>query len=405
MQKKIEFGKTILQKLINEGYQAYFVGGFVRDFILNRSINDIDIATDALPERVMELFPTTFPTGIKHGTVTVLIEKNSFEVTTFRCEKEYIDYRHPTKVEFIPNLTDDLSRRDFTMNSIAMDISGKIHDPFNGEIAISKKIIEAVGDPQKRFLEDPLRMLRAIRFAAQLSFVIEKETWEAIKKNASYLKYISAERIKQEMDKIFAADFPDLGLKLLYKTNLVKWMPGLCNIEIPENNYNKTVILINKTNDVSERWFFFFFCIDEKNKQIVMNSLKFSNKEKKEINNIFKVFYILRERINIINLKKSLLISNEIICFKVINILYLLKIIDLITRNYCNRELVKIEQELKIKNIKDLKINGNDLINHFGEVGGPWIKNILEELFKKVVFEGLTNERDTLLAMAKEIKR
>ena len=196
--------KIVLQKLADSGFQAFLVGGCVRDMILGRDIHDHDITTDALPEQVMNVFSgfTTVPTGLKHGTVTVLVNGEPFEITTFRIDGEYSDSRRPESVSFTRNLTDDLARRDFTINAIAMDIDGNISDPFHGCDDIKNKIIRCVGEPSMRFNEDALRILRAVRFSSVLGFEIEKNTSDALMNLRKNLDNISRERIRDELDKL-----------------------------------------------------------------------------------------------------------------------------------------------------------------------------------------------------------
>ncbi len=196
--------KIVLQKLADSGFQAFLVGGCVRDMILGRNIHDHDITTDALPEQVMNVFSgfTTVPTGLKHGTVTVLVNGEPFEITTFRIDGKYSDSRRPESVSFTRNLTDDLARRDFTINAIAMDIDGNISDPFHGCDDIKNKIIRCVGEPSMRFNEDALRILRAVRFSSVLGFEIEKNTSDALMNLRKNLDNISRERIRDELDKL-----------------------------------------------------------------------------------------------------------------------------------------------------------------------------------------------------------
>ena len=196
--------KIVLQKLADSGFQAFLVGGCVRDMILGRDIHDHDITTDALPEQVMNVFSgfTTVPTGLKHGTVTVIVNGEPFEITTFRIDGKYSDSRRPESVSFTRNLTDDLARRDFTINAIAMDIDGNISDPFHGCDDIKNKIIRCVGEPSMRFNEDALRILRAVRFSSVLGFEIEKNTSDALMNLRKNLDNISRERIRDELDKL-----------------------------------------------------------------------------------------------------------------------------------------------------------------------------------------------------------
>lgn len=192
----------VLQTLENAGFEAYFVGGSVRDVLLHRHVHDVDITTSAYPEEVKQLFDKSIDTGIKHGTVTVLYNNESYEITTFRTESGYQDFRRPDHVTFVQNLDEDLKRRDFTINALAMNTKGEIVDLFNGLDDLEHHIIRAVGNPETRFHEDALRMMRAVRFMSQLEFKLEEKTRQAIKDNHQLLKKISVERIREEFVKM-----------------------------------------------------------------------------------------------------------------------------------------------------------------------------------------------------------
>ena len=229
--------EEIILKLNKEGFEAYIVGGCVRDILMDRIPSDWDITTSAKPEEVKRIFPRTYDTGIVHGTVTVVMNKSHFEITTYRIEGIYEDYRRPKEVSFTNNLEEDLSRRDFTMNAIVYHPQEGFIDPMGGIIDIENKIIRCVGDPSKRFEEDALRMLRGIRFSSQLNFNIEEETYNAIKDNAALISYISAERIKEELDKMLMGDFTD-KLVLLYETGILKYiLPELHKCFKTEQNH------------------------------------------------------------------------------------------------------------------------------------------------------------------------
>lgn len=196
--------KTALMRLEERGFQAFLVGGCVRDQLLGRPVHDFDVTTDALPEQIMEAFADfrTIPTGLKHGTVTVLIGSEPIEITTFRVDRDYSDCRRPDSVEFTSDVTLDLARRDFTMNAVAMDIRGKVMDPFGGISDINSGIIRCVGAPRLRFSEDALRIMRAVRFAAQLGFRIEDETFREVIALKGNLAHVSRERLRDELDKL-----------------------------------------------------------------------------------------------------------------------------------------------------------------------------------------------------------
>ena len=211
----------IIKTIMNAGFEAYVVGGCVRDSILGRKPEDWDITTSAKPEQVKALFPRTIDTGIQHGTVTVMLDKEGFEVTTYRIDGKYEDSRHPKEVTFTPNLTEDLRRRDFTINAMAYNNETGLVDVFGGLEDIDNKMIRCVGNARERFGEDALRIMRAIRFSAQLGYSIEEETCEAIKELAPTLEAISAERIRVELEKLLVSPHPDY-LRQAYEMGITK---------------------------------------------------------------------------------------------------------------------------------------------------------------------------------------
>lgn len=200
----------ILNTLERSGYEARLVGGCVRDTLLHRRPNDWDVATAAAPEAVTELFERTVPTGIRHGTVTVLYGGSACEVTTYRVDGAYSDHRRPDSVRFTSRLEEDLSRRDFTINAMAMDASLAITDPFGGREDLSRRLIRCVGDARERFTEDSLRMLRAVRFAAQLDFALDSAALEAIAGCAPLCSALSPERVAAELRAVLASRDPDM---------------------------------------------------------------------------------------------------------------------------------------------------------------------------------------------------
>jgi len=220
--------KNILKKLSKEKFEAYIVGGCVRDLLIGRAPKDWDVATDATPEEIQEIFPESFYKN-KFFTVTVktVSKKESLkevEITTFRAESKYSDKRHPDQVKFAKTIKEDLSRRDFTINAMAMFFSEQIIDPFSGQKELERKIIKTVRSPKERFSEDALRMMRAVRFATELNFKIEKKTLKAIKENCKWLEKISNERIRDEFLKIIMADKAAEGIELLRKSGLLHYV-------------------------------------------------------------------------------------------------------------------------------------------------------------------------------------
>ncbi len=212
----------VINNLKDRGHKGYIVGGAIRDIIMGREPIDWDISTSAFPEEIMDIFSNTQPTGKKHGTITIIYPKGSLEVTTFRTEDGYEDGRHPDEVRFVDTIDEDLSRRDFTINSIAYDpILKRVYDPFSGIDDIEKKVVRTVGDPYQRFKEDRLRMLRAVRFGCVLRFSISRDTFKAIKRNARYIDDVSWERIRDEIFNILTSDLPSQGIELMRETGLL----------------------------------------------------------------------------------------------------------------------------------------------------------------------------------------
>lgn len=236
--------KKITDTLTGAGHEAYVVGGCVRDSLLGRDPQDWDITTSAKPQQVKDIFARTIDTGIQHGTVTVMMDHEGFEVTTYRIDGEYEDSRHPSKVTFTRNLAEDLRRRDFTINAMAYNEQDGLVDMFDGIGDMERKIIRCVGEPKERFTEDALRMLRAVRFGAQLGFAIEDKTKAAIAALAPTLKNISAERIQVELVKLLVSDHPQ-EVRTLFETGISReifpWLDDMMKTEQKNPHHCHTV--------------------------------------------------------------------------------------------------------------------------------------------------------------------
>ena len=279
-----KFGKAIdILKIIEKnGYEAYFVGGCVRDYLLDVDFSDIDITTNALQEQVKEIFGKSIDTGLQHGTVTVIFKGETYEITTFRTESDYSNHRAPDKVEFVRNLKEDLDRRDFTINAMAMDSNGKIYDFHNGITDIEKKLIQTVNNPNERFFEDALRMLRAFRFSSKLNFEIEESTFFAIKKNAKLIEFVSVERIVSEFKKLFAGVGCENSLEKLISSEIHKYIPFFKYIKTYQD-------LSPYTFTQSLYYLSYFNNIDS----VELKKLKLSNIEIKQIKKYENIKYAL----------------------------------------------------------------------------------------------------------------
>jgi tRNA nucleotidyltransferase (CCA-adding enzyme) len=379
---------VIIHKLIEQGFEAYFVGGAVRDMLINRKIGDIDIATSARPEEVMSLFPQTVPVGLQHGTVVVVLNKEHFEVTTFREDVDYVDYRRPKGVNFITSLNEDLRRRDFTMNAIAMDIDGNLFDPFRGKTAIERKYIQTVGNPNERFNEDALRMLRAIRFHGQLSFSIEKETLHGITHLAHLLKHISIERITNEFEKIIMSPSCHTAIHHLVKTKLHNYILDLATYEKQLLSWKK--IDTNAMQSRSEIWAFVCYKLNVQNCEEFLAQWKLPTKVVKEAVTIIQTLYEIDRNgwsnPVLYNIGLQLALSSS-------------RLFSIIHETDFQSELRKCETEYKqlpIKKRSELLINGNELIEWSKKQPGPWVSDILAQTEKAILTGVLSNDKESI---------
>ncbi len=274
--------KKIVQKLNDAGFEAYIVGGCVRDCLLQRKPQDWDITTSAQPQEVKKIFPKTYDTGLKHGTVTVVCEKDHYEITTYRIEKEYYDCRHPSQVIFTKSLKEDLQRRDFTVNAMAYHPKEGIQDYFCGQEHLKQKKIQGVGSPKKRFQEDALRMLRALRFSAQLGFEIEPETYQALQEQKALIQKISAERIHEELEKMLQSQYLE-KICLLWESGLLNEISPLLYQKMLQHGTNILQELKTAPLDRIIRWTIFLQYLTPKEGEQLLKDFRFDNHSIKSI--------------------------------------------------------------------------------------------------------------------------
>ena len=376
--EKFNSAINILEKFNEAGYEAYFVGGCVRDYLLNDEFSDIDITTNALPEEVKQIFRKSIDTGIQHGTVTILVDEDSFEVTTFRTEDDYIDHRTPEKVEFVSDLKEDLDRRDFTINAMALDSNGKLYDYHCGERDLRNKVIKTVNNPNERFFEDALRMLRAFRFSSKLGFEIEENTLKAIKNNAELIKFVSIERIVNEFRKLLTGRGNKRSLELLLDSNLNNYIPFLDEISkiIDFSNYTfcQSLYILSKINDISF----------EKLKE-----LKLSNKEIKQI----KIYEKINEEFSS-NVPLEIILYN----YDVNDVSFIASY-----SNYCDNEDIE-RIKLPIKSFNDIAITSMEIISIIDKPTGPWIKEIIKKLEEDIILFKIDNTKKDILDFLMKIR-
>ncbi len=432
--------EEIISTLESHGYEAYAVGGCVRDCMLGKEPHDWDITTSALPMEVKGLFKRTFDTGIEHGTVTVLLQGQGYEVTTYRIDGEYMDGRHPSQVTFTASLEEDLKRRDFTINAMAYNHSRGLVDLYGGEEDLKRGLVRAVGQPRERFTEDALRMLRALRFSAQLGFEIEEDTLRAIRELAHTLKKISAERIQVELVKLLTSDHPD-RLRLACETGLTAvFMPEFDTMmtcgqnnkhhiysvgehtlhaieEVEPDRILRLTMLFHdvgkpksKTTDQEGQDHFKGHpLLGAEMAKDILHRLKFDNYTIAAVANLVAC-HDDRPAVNARNIRRLMIrVGDE-------NMENLLKVkrADTLAQSLYHRQekldyiedirgtVEEIRAHQDCLRIKDLKISGRDLIA-LGLPQGKQIGEVLSSLFEEVVENPHLNEREYLLEKSRQL--
>lgn len=383
--------KYIIDTFYNNGYEAFMVGGCIRDSLLKKVPMDYDIATSAPPEITQKLFKKSIPTGIEHGTITVLINKNSYEVTTYRVEGKYSNNRKPDSVTFISNIKDDLARRDFTINAFAYNDRKGLLDYFSGNTDLNNKIIKCVGDPDKRFKEDSLRMLRAIRFSAQLNFNIDETTFSAIKSNSKSIQNISNERIRVELSKILLSNNAFSGLLKLENANLLKEI-------LPYNlNINKAIDKLEK--DLASRFAFIFLKLDCSLIETIMRNLTFDKNTINKVIHLTTAFENIKSIVSKSDCKRLIIkVGND-------NIFSLINLYETVTSTHISNINSLVKDIFKNKDalyIKDLSITGNDLISELNINPGKLLGELLNHLLNQVIDEKISNDYNCLIKSAKQ---
>ncbi len=431
-----------IEILQNGGHSAYVVGGAVRNILMNIPVNDWDITSCALPDETLELFRDykTIETGIKHGTVTVIIDGISLEITTYRIEHGYSDNRHPDKVDFTDKVEDDLSRRDFTVNAIAYSPNAGFVDPFGGCEDIKNKTIRCVGDPDKRFGEDALRILRALRFASVLGFKISPETAESIHRNKHLLKNISVERIFAELSKLLCGKNAAAILKE-YKDVIFFVLPELEPMHNCTQNHERHIYDVwghsvkaieavppepelrfamllhdsgkphcKSTDQNGVDHFYSHGKISKKIAFDILTGLKTSTKFKKTVCNLVEYHDFLPDKISKKTYKKYI----AKLGIETVENLFLVREADILAQNprFHNESLKENETGKKIlkeiiseKNcfkISDLAVDGKMLAN-IGITPSPAMGKIMEMLLDEVMDEKLPNEQKALIERAKQL--
>lgn len=385
-----EQARPILEQIQDNGFEAYYVGGSVRDYVMGRNIHDIDITTSATPDEIESIFSHTIPVGKEHGTINVVFNDENYEVTTFRAEEDYIDHRRPSGVTFVRDLYEDLQRRDFTMNAIAMDTAYKLYDYFDGQQDINNRIIRTVGIAEERFQEDALRMIRCLRFQSQLSFDIAMETFEAMRTQMADIKFLSIERIVIELTKLMRGINVEESFNHLKSLKAFNYMPYFEQLDMNQINVTEPIDLELLIAIVSVK-----FDINYS-----LKPLKLSNRQVKDINQYIQIMNALPSIITKEQLKMFVydydtnLIKNVMVAADV------LKANDIQGHEPLIVNLQTIDEtlhRLPMHNRKDMMVNGGVLMAHLNAKSGPWLKDVLRQIEIAIVTGKVSNEETEIL--------
>ncbi|WP_341595702.1 CCA tRNA nucleotidyltransferase [Staphylococcus argenteus] len=385
-----EQAKPILEHIQKNGFEAYYVGGSVRDYVMRRDIHDIDITTSATPDEIESIFSHTIPVGKEHGTINVVYNHENYEVTTFRAEDDYLDHRRPSGVTFVRDLYEDLQRRDFTMNAIAMDTEYQLYDYFGGQQDINNRIIRTVGLPEERFQEDALRMIRCLRFQSQLSFEIANDTFEAMRLQMADIKFLSIERIVIELTKLIRGINVAQSFKHLKRLNTFNYMPYFEHLEMNKININEPIALELFIAIVSVKF----------DKHTSVKPLKLSNRQIREIQQYKQIIMTLpnietKEQLKMfvydydITLIENVLSASEVLMENDIQGFQPLIV---------NHQTIKeINHQLPMNNRKEMNVNGGVIMSHLNKKSGPWLKDVLRQIEIAIVTDKVNNKETEIL--------
>jgi len=376
--KEWQAAYSVIDQLEHADFEAVIVGGAVRDAILGRPAHDVDVATNAMPEEVKSVFNHTVDIGIQHGTVLVIVPAGSVEVTTYRTDGEYNDHRRPEDVRFVRSLKEDLQRRDFTMNAIAMRRDGSYVDYYGGRQDIEAGIIRAVGDAQVRFAEDALRMLRAVRFSAQLGFDIESETLNAMQDKAADISWIAKERIKAELDKLWVGKDVFNGINILKESGLATYLNG----DFRANHWCDFNV-----QDKLLGWAYFAVLQGDHWREVLGN-YRLSNKEMAFVKAVLGALKALKNGWTNMDYFMYTQQQLEAACY-----FAELRQLDV---QMPQQSIQEIQTKLPIRHKQELVVNGSDLLKWSGKKGGPWVKEALQAMLEAVVNGELVNERQQI---------
>jgi tRNA nucleotidyltransferase (CCA-adding enzyme) len=423
MKTKLEQGALcILQKLVQQGFEAYLVGGCVRDQLLRRAVKDYDIATSALPGQVLKLFERTIPTGLQHGTVSVILDGNLYEVTTFRKEAAYEQFRRPVEVQFIDSLHEDLKRRDFSMNAMALDLEGKLVDPFGGMTDLEQGILRCVGNAGERFTEDALRMLRCIRFSSEYELQIEGETWQALCKHTPLLKHIAMERVRMELERMIAGANPLKAIGLLTSSGILH--EAKFPLKLAQLKVMRISEAIHHLAKPTERWSYLYLTLglNAAETEVEMRTLTFSKFHMRIVCDAIAAANKLADDLAGSNFPSGPVLPLETELgrlWKGTVLRYgkeaVQTILSVLTADSTVLDHLGISAEISstfvqqgdtwlneliVDRLEQLQVGGKELLTHIHRAPGPWMAEVLQYLLYETALGRLPNEPGALIEEA-----
>lgn len=380
----------IMDRLLDHGHEVYVVGGAVRDFLLGRTVHDVDFATSARPSEVLSLFKRTVPVGIEHGTVMVIVAGESFEVTTFRSESGYDDFRHPNAVTFEASLDRDLLRRDFTINALAMDRNGRVIDRFGGRDDLAARTIRMVGDAASRIKEDPLRIMRGFRFVSELGFTLGEAEAQAFRRHAPLLSRISVERIDQEMTRLLAGPAASRALCLLAESGCFDVLPYLAAADrcLTPESIDFTVLRSDE-----ERWTAFLDAAKIEDVHRFARAWSWSRVRERSVSDLRRAVRLKpesgwdRRSVYLVGIGPALGAERIAAAFGKIRKDALVTQLSAINALW---------RACPIHARNELAVNGTDLLNWSGKRPGRWLSDALQQIEWQVVLGALPNKREAI---------
>lgn len=404
----------VLEKLVQQGFEAVYVGGCVRDTAMSLAIKDVDMATSARPEQVLAVFPHCIPTGLQHGTVTVLHDGVPYEVTTFRTESEYEKHRRPLQVEFIDRLDGDLLRRDLTINAMAMNIHGELYDPFGGMEDLKRRLVRCVGDADARFQEDALRMLRSIRFASQFAFSIAPSTWKALVRHRELLRHIAMERVQSELDRMICGAHPERALHLLAASKLLQHcaspLPAARKLEEGYADTNRAsayfpISELHALEDPDARYAALFMTdgVSLTEAEATLKTLRYPALRTNAIMAVLQVQEAAVWENENDDAELRLAWTKAVLQHGEQASRQWLSVVQWNKRHVLHGQVNRLSQwldKMPAVTLKQLRLNGRQLAEGLQKQPGTWTGMLLKRLLLEVALDKLPNEREALLKQA-----